>query len=174
MLIGGGRKARSDDLPRAVNFLKNIAVLGTVEHYNESLVAGQVRLCKAFPGLDLSYVPRNVSQRAGGLNERLARFEQMCGQDLWAQLSLLNELDAQLVAAANDESARRFRALASPEKILRDFQMRVWWRVQAASARDMLGRAWNFLRRRKDQMVNAGWILVHWCRQPFRHGDIRD
>jgi hypothetical protein len=166
MLVANGtRKPRRNDLETALTFLRNVTVIGTVEHYNQCLATGEHELRKTFPGLELSYFPKNVSQRAGTLQVRLAQLEAECGTALYSELKSLNELDMELVALASRETLRRFHAMPDAERILTHFEKRVWWSVHMQYCRERLGRFQNFFWRRKEQLSRAKLALAEWAQR---------
>ena len=165
MLVGGARKPRRDDLKDAATFLRKAAVIGTVENYTLCLATGEHTLCKTFPRLDLSFFPKNVSERASALEERIVQLEGECGSTLYSELKSLNELDMELLALASQETVRRFDEMPDAERILRNFEKRVWWRVHLHYCRERYGRTLNFFWRRKEQLSRVKLALVEWSRR---------
>jgi len=165
LAVSGGRKPRRDDLANAVTFLRNATVVGTVENYNQCLATGEHTLRKTFPGLDLSYFPKNVSQRASTLQARLAQLEAECGTALYSELKSLNELDTELVALASQETLRRFHEMPDAARVLQHFEKRVWWRVHMQYCRERYGRAHNFFWRRKEQLSRLKLALAEWSQR---------
>jgi hypothetical protein len=97
------------DLDRAVDVMLRMSLVGVVDFFNESCVAGQYYLNPVFPALDCAAVPANVSRAVrGGLVERTRAFRAACDRRVYAQLQALNALDEELVARARAEVRRRF------------------------------------------------------------------
>jgi len=113
------------DLELATTRLRNCSVLGIVNRLDESLVVAEENLKKYFPKIDLSYVPKNVSEaRRGTLQQKLDKERTEIKEKLWKELISKNELDLQLFSLANDELDRRINATDSFEKKLNSFQSR--------------------------------------------------
>jgi len=92
----------------AVARMKEIKLLGIVEHMDESLVAGEFFLRPIFPKLDLSYVVQNVHlARKPTLEERLAEMKESCGDAVFSALERSNQLDLELWVLAKQELDRR-------------------------------------------------------------------
>jgi len=116
------RPANASDLERAVRTVRNMALPGVVEMFQESMVAGEYFLRPAFPSIRLSSGPTNVSRQlapdASGEREREHRLIQRWGRDLYDQLARMNELDLQLFDQARDEIRRRLSLIpAVPSRI---------------------------------------------------------
>jgi len=112
MLAGDGAYTRPPgpaDLARATETMLDAALLGVVDCFHESLVAGQYFWHPAFPNLDIATVPANVTCASGStLAGRRAEIEKACGPQLYRELAGLNEFDLELVQRARAEVARRF------------------------------------------------------------------
>ena len=97
--------------------MQELAVVGLVERFDDSMVTAEHFLQPSFPDLDLSYVAQNVDPaRRGTLAERLETMREECGPRLFAQLEQLNELDLQLVAATEVELDRRLQFVPDPSR----------------------------------------------------------
>jgi hypothetical protein len=170
LATSGARVPVRCDLDNAAMLVRRAAVVGTVELYDKTLATGERHLRKIFPSLDLSNIPKNVSQgRANDLQLRLKQFEAECGTDLCAELKALNKLDSELVAMAADEATRRFLELPVPNAVLRSFQKRVQQRVRRRIRiqryHQICERARDFLRRRKRQLI--GTPFRRWSQSQF-------
>ena len=122
MLAGDGAYTRPPgpaDLVRATETMLDAALLGVVDCFLESLVAGQYFWHPAFPNLDIAAAPANVtSARGSTLAGRRAEVERACGPRLYRELAGLNELDLELVRRARAEVARRFHLVPRHEERL--------------------------------------------------------
>jgi hypothetical protein len=122
MLAGDGAYTRPPgpaDLARATQTMLDAALLGVVDCFLESLVAGQYFWHPAFPNLDIAAAPANVaSARGSTLAGRRAEVERACGPRLYRELAGLNELDLELVRRARAEVARRFHLVPRHAKRL--------------------------------------------------------
>jgi hypothetical protein len=90
------------DLARASERMRSIAMLGVVDCFNQSLIAGQYFLRPVFPALAIGQQPANVS---GGKN---IQFAEACDPEVYAELLRLNALDTRLLELARIEVHRRF------------------------------------------------------------------
>jgi len=119
------RPANEQDLERASAVLREMAVPGLVEMFDESLVAAEHFLRPAFPGLRLEYIAQNVSQ-AGARAPDDAReyWESLWGRELHGLLRRMNEMDLELVRRARQEIERRLSQVPRAEEKLRDLRAR--------------------------------------------------
>lgn len=123
---GGARVPDVEDARKGAAMLSDIAVVGVAENFDECAITAESSLKGAFPNLDLSYAPENVSPGRGkDLESRLRSLAETCGTELYQRLRSANELDDALVRAAALESARRFRELSSAQEQLCGFVTRV-------------------------------------------------
>jgi hypothetical protein len=107
------------DLARATETMLDASLLGVVDCFRESLVAGQYFWHPAFPNFDIAAAPANVTCPAGAtLAGRRAAIEKACGPRLYRELAALNDLDLELVRRARVEVARRFRLVPRHEERL--------------------------------------------------------
>jgi len=113
------RPANEEDLERAVQTVRNMALPGVVEMFQESMVAGEYFMRPAFPSIRLGSGPANVSRRIlPGAAERERRLIQIWGADLHEKLRRLNEWDIRLFERAGDEIRRRLSLIpAVPDRI---------------------------------------------------------
>jgi hypothetical protein len=143
---GGARIPDDQDAQRGLAMIKDFAVVGVAENFDECALTAEYRLHAPFPGLDLSYVPENVTRsRANDLELRLRRFAERCGQTLYRRLVELNRLDSGLVAAAAGESERRYVAAGLGAAQLREFRKRLRGKkilFAIARGRRQLSRLW--------------------------------
>lgn len=119
------RPADETDLQRAAGFLREMAIPGVVEQYDESLVTAEYFLKPAFPELRLEYVPQNVSRPLGGsIEERQEQLRGNWGSDLYETLTKLNRFDLELFRRAGDEIRRRFALVPEGERRMEEFRDR--------------------------------------------------
>lgn len=119
------RPANEADLERAVQTVRNMALPGVVEMFQESMVAGEYFMRPAFPSIRLGSAPANVSRRIlSGVAERERRLVQRWGGDSYAELTRLNELDIQLFDRAADEIRRRLSLIPAVPDRLAEFGAR--------------------------------------------------
>ena len=149
------------DLDRAVETMLKMSVVGVVDLFDESWVAGQYFLSPVFPSLDCAGVPVNVSRtEPGGLAARIGRFRAACGRRVYTQLLEMNALDYELVRRARAEVRRRFRLVPDHSLRLRSLQERVRsltgaCRPQQAGIPQALGR-WVRTLLPSDREINQG------------------
>jgi len=119
------RPANEADLDRAVAIVRNMALPGIVEMFQESMVAAEYFMRPAFPSIRLGSAPANVSRPVlSGPEERERRLIQVWGSSLYQELKRINELDIQLVARAEDEIRRRLTLMPAVPARLSEFGAR--------------------------------------------------
>lgn len=127
MLVNGGAYTRPPsrtDLGKALEFLRDISVLGVVDLFDQSLVAAEYFLRPAFPNLQFQYIKQNVAPTDGDTSVFPEPFEEQLGPDLCGHLRRLNELDNELLEYAKEEVLRRFALVPNREERLADFEHR--------------------------------------------------
>jgi hypothetical protein len=114
------------DLQRAKERLSHLALVGTVEQFDDACICAEYFLRPAFGALDFAYVSENVSRvRSGsGRGSRIERLEEILGPSLFRRLTILNELDIELWRAATDEVVRRLAYLENVERRRETFRER--------------------------------------------------
>jgi len=91
------------DLEIALERLRNLAFLGIVEYFDESLLLMQDYLQKSFGPIDISYSIINKStNREASLETRLDRISNELGPDLYSELMENNMLDLELYKTATN------------------------------------------------------------------------
>lgn len=129
------RPADETDLQRASGFLREMAIPGLVEWFDESLVAAEYFLKAAFPKLQLDYVPENVSRpQEGSIEERLERLRDSWGEDVYETLTRLNQFDLELFCRAEREIQRRFSLVPDKERRMEEFKARCARRLAPVDA----------------------------------------
>jgi hypothetical protein len=130
------RPADEQDLERATALIRDMAIPGLVEMFDESLVVAEYYLRPAFPSLRLEYVAQNVTHSARHpAAESRGYWEDLWGQDLYKQLMRMNEMDMELVRRAKCEVLRRLDRIPRASEKLADLRRRcarlaaAGWRV---------------------------------------------
>jgi len=119
------RPAHPNDLERAAKVVREMAIPGLVEMFDESLVAAEYFLRPAFPGVSLEYVPQNVRRPlAMSIEERERRLADLWGAALYDDLARLNHLDLDLYRRAAREIERRLDLVPRFEERLDNFRAR--------------------------------------------------
>lgn len=121
----GSDTLTSDAVAAAHQRLTAGAPVGLVDRYDASMVALEAALRPFFPGLDLAYMPQNVSRGAGpaaaldvtGAQEQLG--------PLWEPLLAHNAQDLALYEAAGAALERRIAALPDAGRDLEQFRQRL-------------------------------------------------
>jgi hypothetical protein len=91
------------DLESVMQRLKNLAIFGLVEEFDESMRRYKERLAPLFPELNIEYVHQGRSpDRATSLAERIARFRQEVGEDAFNLLNHGNAYDLKLYEFAKE------------------------------------------------------------------------
>jgi len=119
------RPANEADLDRAAALIRDMAVPGLVEMFDESLVVAEHYLRPAFPTLRLEYVAQNVGQatRHAPMKSR-EYWEDLWGKDLYERLLRMNEMDTELVLRTRHEILRRLDGIPRLAGKLASFQAR--------------------------------------------------
>jgi len=120
-LLANGKADREtvpEDLPRALECMRQIVFLGVVDLFAESLAAGRHRLRAVFPRLDFSAPPANVSGGLGGsVSRRRLQFREAVGRAVYGEVQRFNALDFRLLRAARAELRRRLASVpAAPAR----------------------------------------------------------
>jgi hypothetical protein len=119
------RPADERDLERATAVIREMAVPGLVEMFDESLVAAEYFLRPAFSALRLEYTPQNVSQAAPPAPaESREYWEGLWGKELYERLLRMNEMDMELVRRAKREIKRRLDLVPRAADKLADLRSR--------------------------------------------------
>jgi hypothetical protein len=124
LLAMGGAYTRPPcraDLEVALHVLREMAIPGVLDVFDETLVAAEYFLRPAFPELQFQYVKQNVAPVAAGTGPDL---REELGDELYAQVAALNRLDDDLVARARDEVLRRYDMVPDREGRRADFNRR--------------------------------------------------
>jgi Sulfotransferase family len=96
------------DFAVALERALEMAFLGVVDQFDESLIAGRYFLDPVFPALDCSFTPANVSGgMKGSVAARRRNLPEACGRAVYRELVKLNALDCELLRRARAEVRRR-------------------------------------------------------------------
>jgi Sulfotransferase family len=122
------RPANGEDLDQASTILREMAVPGLMDMYDESLAAAEYFLRPAFPALALEYIPQNISRPPQvGVSHPQSRETQLVGlwgAELYEDLARLNQLDLELFRRAENEIRRRIALVPEFDRRLKEFKMR--------------------------------------------------
>jgi hypothetical protein len=117
------RPAGEHDLETAIHILRDMAVAGVVEMFDESLLAAEYFLKPAFPELRLHHNPENMS-RADGVASPRPTLVELWGADVYSDLLRLNQLDLELFRQAKIEVQRRLFLIPDQQARLAEFRAR--------------------------------------------------
>ncbi len=118
------RPADEQDLDRATSIVREMAIPGLVEMFDESLVVGEYFLRPAFPDLRMEHVPMNVTSASQPPDDSPEYWISLWGKDLYDTLVRMNELDLELVVRARREVLRRLDLIPRVSEKLMDFRSR--------------------------------------------------
>jgi hypothetical protein len=123
------RPADEQDLETASAMLRDMAMPGLVELFNESLIAAEYFLRPAFPNLRLHCERENISRpheihRAGRERDLEEKLATLWGESTYADLHRLNEFDLELYRRARKEVERRFVLVPGLTERMADFEAR--------------------------------------------------
>lgn len=128
IVANAGRFTRppdDDDCEWAKRIMRKLAMPGVVSRFDESLAVAEYFLQPAFPGLRLHYSRQNVSRpKAATTTEREREIREGLGETLYQEVTRVNELDAGLVRATEQEVERRAALVPSFEKRVADLRGR--------------------------------------------------
>jgi hypothetical protein len=128
VMANGGvytRPPTAADLRIAQERLRQIAVLGVVEMFDESAVTAEYFLRPTFPELQFEYLAQNVTtpwDSEGPSPED--RFRAEIGATRFMQMERMNRLDTQLLAFAKDELLRRFEMVPARNERMASLRQR--------------------------------------------------
>jgi hypothetical protein len=119
------RPAGEHDLEKAMEIVRQMAIPGLVEIYDESLVAAEYFLRPAFPTIRLEYVPQNVTNGMRAFpGERLDYLIELWGEDLYRKLARLNQMDMELFRRVRAEITQRLDLVPRAQERLDEFRSR--------------------------------------------------
>jgi hypothetical protein len=114
-------------LNRALERMNLATGLGLVEEYDKSMVVAEHFMQPLFPSLKLHGKSQNVSARSGIANYdgSLESIRKEIGDEVFKEISRLNELDIKLWSAVSEEIERRRSFVPNYEERLKEFKSRV-------------------------------------------------
>ncbi len=102
------RETVPEDLPPALQRMRETVFLGVVDLYPQSVAAGRHRMRAVYPWLDFAEPPANVSRGLGGsITARHRQFRESVDRSVYREVLRLNLLDFRLLRAARAEVRRR-------------------------------------------------------------------
>lgn len=129
------RPANLSDLDRAIGFMRDMAMPGLVEMFDESMVAAEHFMRPAFSSLRLSSRAHNVSRTVlADADEREQRLIRFWGADLHRELTRLNEFDIELCHQTGREIRHRLSLVPANRERLAEFGSRCVELTLTASA----------------------------------------
>ena len=107
----GGGPPSETNLATALTRLMKMAMVGTVERYDEAVATVSYMLQPLFPKINLLGIKVNVSDssKIKKYDGSLVSIQQILGKELFDRLCELNDLDIQLWSSVTSESIRRFK-----------------------------------------------------------------
>jgi hypothetical protein len=119
------RGRRRADLGEALDCLRAVATVGTVEMMDESLLLAEHCLGPQFAGLDLSHTPQNISRRTDlPLEQQVEQIADQLGDRLMSELLERNALDLELHETATRRLEAKIAAVPDFEDRRREFRER--------------------------------------------------
>jgi hypothetical protein len=118
------RPAGEEDLSRAIEVVRKMAVPGVVDLFDASLVAAEYFLRPAFPQINLHYTRQNVTAGRAETAHRERRYRELWGPAVYDDLFALNQFDLQLHAAAVAEVYGRMAVVPQAQERMDDFRSR--------------------------------------------------
>lgn len=110
---GDSDEPGESDLALAGRRLMSASFLGVVDCFEQSAVAGQDALRRAFPELNCARPPVNVSSgMQGSVASRTEALRAACRPDVYEELLLITQLDRRLVELARAEVLRRYEKVS--------------------------------------------------------------
>ena len=142
LIANGGRDAATEaDLSRAAETVREAAVPGTTDGFDEACVLAEIALRPLFPGFDASYVAQNVrTERTRSLPEQLDSLRRACGADIFDRLAERNRLDTALHELAGAEVRRRLERVHDRESRFASLRARCAAREVAAAKATLASR----------------------------------
>lgn len=119
------RPLNDRDLDQAVAVVRDMAIPGLVEMFEESMTIAEYFLSPAFPAIRLEYSPQNVSPSRCGLPVNAKNdWCDIWGSTLHARLLRLNALDLELIRRTRIEILRRLESMPRFPERLAEFRTR--------------------------------------------------
>src|SRR6185369_2424483 len=118
------RPAGEEDLSRAIEAVRKMAVPGVVDLFDASMVAAEYFLKPAFPQISLHYTRQNVTAARSETIHREWRYRESWGSAVYDDVFALNQFDLQLHAAAVDEVYGRLAVVPRAQERMDEFRSR--------------------------------------------------
>ena len=118
------RPAGEEDLSRATEVVRKMAIPGVVDLFDASLVAAEYFLRPAFPQINLHYTRQNVTAGRVETTHREKRYRELWGAAVYDDLFALNQFDLQLHAATVAEVYARMAVVPQAQERMDDFRTR--------------------------------------------------
>ncbi len=118
------RPAGEEDLSRAIQVVRKMAIPGVVDLFDASLVAAEYFLRPAFPQINLHYTRQNVTAAGSETTHRETRYREWWGSAVYDDLCALNQFDLQLHVATMDEVYVRMAVVPQAQERMDDFRSR--------------------------------------------------
>jgi hypothetical protein len=119
------RGRRRADLGEALECLRDVVTVGTVEMLDDSLLLAEHHLGQQFGGLDLSHTPQNISRPTDlPLDQQVEQIADQLGDRLMSELLERNALDLELHEIATRRLQAQIAAVPDFEDRRRNFRER--------------------------------------------------
>jgi hypothetical protein len=118
------RPAGEEDLSRAIEAVRKMAIPGVVDLFDASLVAAEYFLRPAFPQINLHYTRQNVTAGRVETTHREKRYRELWGSAVYEDVFALNQFDLQLHAATVAEVYGRMAVVPQAQERMDDFRSR--------------------------------------------------
>ena len=126
------RPAGEEDLSRAIEVVRKMAIPGVVDLFDASLVAAEYFLKPAFPQITFHYTRQNVTAARSDTAHRERRYRDLWGSAVFDDLFALNQFDLQLHAATIAEVYGRMAVVPQAQERMDDFRSRCATLVNSA------------------------------------------
>ena len=120
------QKSIEEKFSLAMNTLNNFPLIGVVDRYDESMVVFEEYLKDSFPGIDLSYIRKNVTDTniEDSVEEKTNKILSQLDTPTKVLVQEKNALDMKLYERANEKLDAKLDAIENFEKKLIDFKER--------------------------------------------------
>lgn len=107
------KEVTKNELAEAKSYVQNIALLGLVDRFDESMVLFEEQLRPFFPSIDLTYKIQNVGQHKRiGFEEKINYLIKEIGEETYHMLIEKNQADIELFDFARNEFQNRMQKCA--------------------------------------------------------------
>lgn len=124
--MGKGHGRMEARYEAALKTLEENPLIALVDRYDESMVVFEEYIRESFPNIDLSYVRRNVTDKAQNLSveEKAQKLLSELGGDLAQKVLENNQYDMELYKKANELLDEKIASIEKFEEKLEEFQYR--------------------------------------------------